>query len=138
MERAHGRNGFFTSWQMKNQESRMKDWQFKYSHLKTAPSAISLPFHRLISERLCSLLQAPGTDDQALHIYLPNHSRENVFVFSLIYSPKCNHPDRLDCKVFPGMSELDFSRDFLALNAILSFISYIFSISLVVSQTAPG
>lgn len=88
----------------------------------TAPSAISLPFQGLISERLCSLPQAPCTDDQALHTYLPNHSREKMFVCSLIYSHKCNYPDHLDFKVFPGMSELDFSRDFLALNATLSFL----------------
>lgn len=107
-------------------------------HLQTAPSTISVPFQGLISGRLCSLPQAPCADDQALHIYLPNHHREKVFVWSLIYSLKCNHPGYLDCKEFPGMSELDFSRDFLALNVTLSSISHIFSIFLVVSQTSPG
>lgn len=58
------------------------------------------PFQMLISERLCSLKQAPCADDQVLHIYLPNHHREKVFVWSLIYSLKCSHPDCLDCKYF--------------------------------------
>lgn len=137
VERAHSRNEFFTSWYMKSQESRMKKWYFKYPHLQTAPSAISI-----LSR--CSSLKGSAPSNKH-HVLM---TKSYTFICQTITEKRCLFglwSTRLSAVILivlivsiPGMSELNFSRDFLALDVTLSFISHIFSIFLVVSQTGPG